>query len=238
MNPIGSAGLSMQTLAPTIIDPFAALTENKDWTGKPIAKLDFNSMRPTAGHTRAKDTASPWSTFISKAVNYATGGDEYKPGIVSPTPDQIDYLIGQITGGVGREISKVSQVVSSAATGEELPLFKTPLVGRFIGTTEGSAAESSRFYENLKKIGVHKAEIDGLRRDKRGNEIAEYLKENPEAKLLDTATRIQDQVSNLTKLKRTLIKRDAPQENVKAINDRITLMMEKFNSITKTAMQD
>jgi len=42
----------------------------------------------------------------------------------------------------------------------------------------------------------------------------------------------------LTKLKRTLIKRDAPQENVKAINDRITLMMEKFNSITKTAMQD
>lgn len=233
MNPIGSAGMSMQTLAPTVLDPFAALTENKDWTGKPIAKLDFNSLRPTAGHTRAKDTASPWATFLSKAVNYATGGDEYKPGVASPTPDQIDYLLGQISGGVGREVSKISQVVSSAATGEELPMYKTPLFGRFVGTTEGNAAESSRFYENLKKIGVHKASIDGLRKDGRGSEISGYLQENHEARLLTAATHVQDRVSNLNKLKRTLIKRDAPPEKIKEINAQITGVMTRFNEMTK-----
>lgn len=233
MNPIGSAGISMQTLAPTVLDPFAALTENKDWTGKPIAKLDFNSLRPTAGHTRAKDTATPWATFLSKAVNYATGGDEYKPGVASPTPDQIDYLIGQVTGGVGREISKTSQVVRSTMTGEDLPLFKMPLVGRFVGTTEGNAAESSRFYENLKQIGAHKAEIDGLKRDHKPLEIIRYLRENPDAKLLTAATHVEEQISKLTHLRNTLVKKDVPSERIKAINEQITARMSHFNKVVK-----
>jgi len=233
MNPIGSAGLSMQTLAPTVLDPFAALTENRDWTGKPIAKLDFNSMRPTAGHTRAKDTATPWATFLSKAVNYATGGDEYKPGVASPTPDQIDYLIGQVTGGVGREISKAAQVVKSATTGEDLPLFKTPLLGRFVGTTEGNAAESSRFYENLKQIGAHKAEIDGLKRDRKPLELIRYLRDNPDAKLLTAATHVEEQIQKLTHLRRALVKKDTPPERVKAINDQITSRMAQFNKMVK-----
>ncbi|MBL8440234.1 MAG: hypothetical protein JNK96_03355, partial [Betaproteobacteria bacterium] len=46
-NPIGNAGLSLQTIAPTVVDPFAALAENKDWTGKPIAKMDMNANSPT-----------------------------------------------------------------------------------------------------------------------------------------------------------------------------------------------
>ncbi|MEN6467722.1 MAG: LPD38 domain-containing protein, partial [Smithella sp.] len=35
-NPMGSSGLSIQTFMPTIADPFVALAENRDWTGKPI----------------------------------------------------------------------------------------------------------------------------------------------------------------------------------------------------------
>jgi len=232
-NPIGSAGLSLQTLAPTIIDPLAALAENKDWTGKQIAKKDFNSMQPTAGHTRAKDTATPWARAIAYGVNWVTGGTDYKPGMASPTPDQIDYLIGQATGGVGREASKLSQVASSTVSGEELPLYKIPLLGRFVGTTTGQAAESGRFYENLKEIGEHDAELSGLKKDRRMAEYQVYLRENPQARLVPIADRTYREVSKLIRMKREALKAGASKERVKMLDQQITARMAQFNARVK-----
>lgn len=229
-NPIGGAGLSLQTLTPTIIDPLAALAENKDWTGKPIARKDFSSLKPTAGHTRAKDTATPWAKAISYAVNMATGGTDYKPGMVSPTPDQIDYLIGQATGGVGREASKLSQVASSTLSGEELPLYKIPLVGRFVGTTAGQAAEASRFYENMREIGEHDSELTGLRKDHKMAERAQYMRENREAMLVPIANKTYREVSKLNTQKRDLIKAGASRDRVKLIEQQITARMRAFNT--------
>jgi hypothetical protein len=56
-NPIGNAGLSMQTLAPTALDPLVALTENKDWTGRPIARTS-SSNKAIPGHALARDTST------------------------------------------------------------------------------------------------------------------------------------------------------------------------------------
>ncbi len=228
-NPIGSAGLSLQTITPTIIDPLAALSENKDWTGKPIAKTDFNKLAPTAGHTRAKDTATPWARVISYAVNYATGGTDYKPGEVSPTPDQIDYLIGQAFGGIGREAGKLAQVASSSMSGEDLPLYKVPLIGRFVGTTQGQAAESARFYANLRELGGHKAELDGLRKDRKMVESAAYRRENPQAALVPMAERMHREVSKLHATKRALIERGVSPDQVKLLDARATFLMKTLN---------
>lgn len=228
-NPLGSAGASVQTIAPTIIDPLVALSENRDWTGKPIAKADFNKLAPTAGHTRSKDTATPWAKAMSYGINIATGGTDYKPGIASPTPDQIDYLIGQITGGVGREVGKLSQVASGTLSGEEVPMHKIPLVGRFIGTTQGQSAEASRFYDNLRTLGEHKVEIEGLRKDGRGAEVSAYLAENPDARLVMMANRIQREVSKLQTAKRALIAKGVAQDQVRFLDARITVMMKRLN---------
>ncbi|MFA6358893.1 MAG: LPD38 domain-containing protein, partial [Candidatus Omnitrophota bacterium] len=126
-NPMGSSGLSMQTVAPTFLDPFAALAENKDWTGRPIYKEDFNALNPTPGTSRVKDSATIFGRGLAWAFNILTGGDKYTPGLFSPTPDQIDYLSGQITGGLGREIGKTSMMFESLYTGEELPTYRLPL---------------------------------------------------------------------------------------------------------------
>jgi hypothetical protein len=232
-NPIGSAGLSMQTLAPTVLDPLAALAENKDWTGKPIAKKDFNSLAPTAGHTRAKDTATPWAKAISYGVNWITGGSDYKPGLVSPTPDQIDYVVGQVTGGVGRELGKIAQVATSTVSGEELPMHKIPLVGRFVGTTEGQSAEASKFYNNLRELGEHKAELDGLKKDKKGKEYSAYLKANKEARLVPMAEQIHRDVAKLNSQKRDAIKAGVSRERIKVMDMQIAARMRVLNKRVK-----
>jgi hypothetical protein len=90
------AGFSIQTIAPTAIDPLVALSENKDWTGKPIAKEDFNKLSPTPGFSRSKDTASDPSKWIAEAINTISRGNKYVPGMASPTADQIDYLFNGI----------------------------------------------------------------------------------------------------------------------------------------------
>jgi GNAT superfamily N-acetyltransferase len=227
-NPIGNAGWSAQTLAPTFADPIVALTENRDWTGKPIARKDFSSLDPTPGYTRAKDTASEFSTQIAKFLNYASGGTEFKPGVLSPTPDQIDYLIGQATGGLGREILKAEQTVVKTATGEELPPYKIPLVGRFYGETKSSAAESSRFYKNLTELNEHENEIKGLRASKQPT--AEYMKENPEARLAPLARKTYSEIQKLRKRKEQLLERDAPRESIKQVEEMITKRMQALNA--------
>jgi len=126
-NPIGNAGWSVQTISPTIADPIVALFENKDWTGKPIARQDMSSLDPSPGYTRAKESATWLSEQLAYYLNLASGGTDAKRGLISPTPDQLDYLGGQLSGGLGREIGKVMKTVESQITGEELPQYNIPV---------------------------------------------------------------------------------------------------------------
>jgi len=234
-NPIGNAGWSFQTFAPTVADPAVALFENKDWTGKPIAKKDISSLDPTPGYTRAKDTASWFSKNLAEFLNYATGGTKYRPGILSPTPDQIDYLIGQATGGVGREIMKAEQTVTSAVTGEELPTYKIPLVGRFIGETKSQDAQRDRFYDNIRLLNEHENEIKGRRKNR--EPVEEYIRENPESRLFGAANGVERIVQNLRRRREDLIKKDAPKSEVQAIEKRITEVMTRFNERVAAAKE-
>ncbi|WP_372892011.1 LPD38 domain-containing protein [Sphingomonas sp.] len=226
-NPVGNAGLSLQTITPTAIDPIAALAENKDFTGKPIARKDFNSLNPTPGFTRGKDTSTALGKGISEMLNMLTGGSKYTPGVFSPTPDQIDYLLGQAFGGIGREYNKVEQTASSLLTGEELPSYKIPLLGRLYGSSEGQSAQANKYYENLKRINMHKAEIKGRR--EAHEDVAGYIQENPEAKLTMLASNTYNQVTKLRKIKRKLIEDGADPAKVRQVEDNITATMRRLN---------
>jgi hypothetical protein len=234
-NPIGNAGWSIQTLAPTVADPLVALAENKDWTGKPIAKEDISNLDPTPGYSRSKETASYISKAMAKFLNAATGGTDYTPGGASPTPDQIDYLIGQLTGGVGRELLKAEQTVTSQFTGEELPIYKVPLVGRFVGDSEGQAAERNRFYNNIILLNKHEREIKGRQKDR--IPTRDYLMEYPEARLYSYANQVERNIRTLRKRRDALIEQDAPKERVKQVENQMTVQMKRFNERVKSAQE-
>lgn len=233
-NPMGSAGLSLQTITPTVIDPFAALAENKDWTGKAIYKEDMNGLHPTPGYLRAKDTATAFSKVLAQLINASSGGTDFKPGMFSPTPDQIDYLIGQAFGGVGREGQKIGQTGVSVATGDDLPTYKIPLLGRFYGDTRDQSAESGKFYEALKRINMHQAEIKGMRENGRSQEIADYFNENPEARLSLMAQATERGLSELHRMKVKALKAD-DADRVKEIDSMITERMKAFNERVRAA---
>jgi hypothetical protein len=226
LSPVGSAGSLSQSAFPTVLDPVVSLDTNRDWTGKKISKEDVSSLKPTPGHTRAHDTATPWAMALSKVINWATGGTDYTPGIMSPTPDAIDFLIEQVTGGVGREISKAAQVAKSAQTGEELPIYKVPLVGRFVGSSSGTAAIRSQFYENVKAANIAWEEIKGRAEHK--EELQSYLKSHPEARFAQSAEKFQRGIGDLQEAKQRAVEK-GEKEKVRMFEDKITGLMKRFN---------
>lgn len=226
-NPIGNAGLSMQTVAPTLLDPVAALTENKDFAGRPIARKDFNSKNPTPGYTRAKDTASSIGTGLAYFINSASGGNAYRKGQLSPTPDQIDYLIGQAAGGVGREGLKIQEAIKSVATGEELPNYKIPLVGKFYGNAKNKDAERGAYYNNVVMLNELESELKGRRENKDG--VEEFKSAHPLYKLIMLGNQTEKSIAALTKQKKRLQDANASQDRLKLTNELIDRKMKLLN---------
>ncbi len=128
-----------------------------------------------------------------------------------------------------REANKVFQTAGAAYSGEDLPLYKIPLAGRFIGDTEGQSGQSAKFYEAIKQINMHEAEYKGLLKDGRRQEAAAYLVENPAVKLILAGNHVESQVRKLRSMKRDLVEKEASQDQVRAIDERITATMRKFN---------
>ena len=166
---------------------------------------------------------------LAEAINWVSGGNEYVAGAFSPTPDQIDYLIAQLGGGVAREAAKVQQTVSSTLSGEELPTYKVPLVGRFVGNAASQASQASAFYANLNRLNELETEIKGLRKDGRFDEAAKLARENPQSMMIAMANRAERDVQRLRREKRELIANDASREQVRAKEDQITAVMTRLN---------
>ena len=230
-NPIGNAGLSMQSLAPTVLDPIAALAENKDFSGRKIAKESFDQVTP--GHALARDTATVPAKWLAEGINWLSGGTAHTRGAFSPTPDQIDYLIGQATGGVGRELSKFQQSVVGAAQGDDVPWHKVPALGRFYGDAGSDSAKQSAYYRHLEAVQQHAAEVKGLRLEKKLGEAQAYLQKHPEARWHLAANAAQRNIRELQKQRRELEQQGAPREQVRALEQRIVARMERFSALVQ-----
>jgi hypothetical protein len=233
-NPLGGAQNLGQLVAPTVIDPVVALMQNKDWTGHAIYRENSNGLDQQPGHATAKDSASTVGKGLAKAINSITGGTEYRPGAWSPTPDQLDYVFGQLTGGLGRELLKVNQTLAAQVTGDELPPYKIPLVGRLYGNTRGQAGQSEQFYQNVKAINEVENELRGRMRNRQ--DVEELRKTEPLTNLIGAGNQAENMISKLRKVRKTLTERAEPgyQERVKEIDGRIAEVMTNLNrEVTK-----
>jgi hypothetical protein len=225
-NPLGGAD-AVQMVTPSPFDWAVDLLRNKDWTGRDIAMTDRSNLDPTPGHSRGKDSATPWANALSRGLNWMTGGTEFQPGAWSPTPDQIDYVIGQFTGGVGREAGKLASTLAAPFTGEDLPPNKIPLVGRLYGNTRSPAAGSELFYENVREANQLENEIRGrLEARESTDDLEPYAYE-----LMRLGKGADARVRGLRRRKRFVMEQAAEghEEEVKRLNEEIGRVMDDFN---------
>jgi hypothetical protein len=223
-NPLGGAGF-LQTISPTIIDPFVAIFENQDAFGRPVSREDM-STNPSPGYLRSRENSSEFSKMFAEALNYMSGGTQFTKGIVSPTADDIDYVVGQYLGGVGREAQRFYQLGKSQVTGEELEQYRIPLFGKIYGTTDSPAAVSAKFYKAVTRLAEHENEIKG--RAEAGEDVGAYIDRYPEARLFRAANRLENQISQLNKTMREIRKIDKDDPRIELLKERKEELMRMF----------
>jgi GNAT superfamily N-acetyltransferase len=235
INPFGG-GTFLQTIAPTFLDPAMALAENKDSFGRPIFKED-PSLKPTPGWQRTRDSASTFSKGLAWFLNYASaGGEEFNKGFISPTGDQLDFLIGQATGGIGRELKRTVDLGINKYEGEETPAYRVPLANRFLGETKTEAATAARFYDNVTMLARHENVLNG-RIDNKGD-VQGYYKENPIARYAFVANDFENDVSSLNRTMSDLRKLPDTKENkdkIKRVKEAKLKTMETLNNLVRKA---
>ena len=233
-SPLG-ATLGLQTITPTVLDPLVAISQNQDAFGRPIARED-RATAPTPGWERSRDNASSLSQGIAYALNLLTsGGEEHAKGFISPTADQLDYLAGQIGGGVSREILKAGELAKSTTTGEEVPMHRIPFFGRFVGDVGSPAATSQQFYTNITDMAEHENVVKG--RMKSQGDVMGYYQDHPEARLWNAANNVENQINALNKRKRELESRGASVEALKQVENQKTVIMQRFNNQVKAVQE-
>jgi hypothetical protein len=63
--------------------------------------------------------------------------------------------------------------------------------------------------------------------------VGEYLRDNPEARLVGLANSVEREVQALRQRRRDLVERDAPPESVKMVEAQIKAKMKRFNDRVK-----
>jgi len=231
-NPLGGTGLGWQTITPTVAKPFVQIGANKDAFDRPIFRED-RATKPTPGYSRSRETASSISKFLAEALNFMSGGTKYQKGLLSPTADEIDYLAGQVTGGVGRELTKTKDIISNLITGEETPAYRIPLLGRFYGDVDSNASQANTFYNNVVKMSNFEQEIKGRQAHKEST--ADFMKENPSARLWQRANSVENQITALKKERKELYEKDASKDQIKRKTDQMISVMRNFNQQVSNA---
>jgi len=231
-NPLGSSGL-IQTLSPTLSDPFFAIAENKDAFGRPISK-ENRATNPSPGWERSRDNASAISQGLAYGINYLTGGGKYGIGAFSPTADDIDYAFSQYVGGLGREVAKAAGFVKAKVEGEETPPYKVPILGKAYGETETPSAVSDKFYKNVTMLAELEGEMKRMR-EKREN-LSEFMKDNPEYRFIQNANNLENQISKINKTIKEIQKRPETEQTkaqIERYKEQKQRMMNNFNERIK-----
>jgi hypothetical protein len=226
-SPFGNQGLTPLAIVPSAAEPLVGLTINKNAFGQTISRQD-SYTRPTPGYTRTKETGSTAGKEIARLMNLAMGGTDYaKAKLWSPTGDDIDFLIGSVTGGPGREISKIGEFAKNQISGEQTPAYRVPVLGRFYGETDTKPVISSRFYNNINQMYEHENTIKNLVKDPVAKR--QYLQDNPDARMWPMAEKFEAQINDLNAMKKKLQMANRPKEQIDRLDNKRIILMNRFN---------
>lgn len=128
-----------------LLTPFYENLKDEDYKGSKITgRTSWNAYLPE--YQRAKKGTGDVFMWISEGLNDVTGGNKYERGWAQVNPSQLEHLVMGWSGGTGRAVSGLYEVIKSTIAGENPELERAPIVRRFYG----KVTEENR-YRRLKK---------------------------------------------------------------------------------------
>jgi len=234
----------VRMLSPTIIDPVVDIGFEKTPFGTPLMPDKVYEGQPDSSrHWRS--VTGP-SKAIAQWLNEFGGGSAGVPGAISISPETLDLLFEQATGGLGRVITRAGGLALAPASGREIGTNDIPLVRRF-ATSPGSWEDRARFKSNYDEIqGVNRT-MKNLRDNvalARTPELRATARRDLEAFQTENKTilgmrtqvnNVYSQIKSIDERKKALYKSGLPDNEVnpklKVLDDQQREIFTRFNRI-------
>lgn len=213
LNPTGNEGF--KTFVPDALAPvFETYVWNKDFTGKPIAKLTpFNERDPE--WKRVYKGTSGWLVDASKFFNDLTNGggpgSDFRKGVIDFNPAKVENLLESYFGGMAKFLNQSGKTLyygaKSIAEGEmddNLTARNVPVLNRFYNKVDDRNAFSginTDYFKLRDEMEQFKYELNGVKKNYRNNPdeyrqmvnsdmFRKYMKFKPYQDLLDRLYKI------------------------------------------------
>ena len=132
---------------------------NKGWTGIPIYKdTPWNKNDPE--WTKAYKNADQTLVGASRWLNEATGGDEFKKGVIDINPAKLEYLLNGVFGGYTNTVGKLKKMGETAFGDREFDWRNMLLANRVVKSGDERTANRKLQNEYFK----YKKEYEETRR--------------------------------------------------------------------------
>ena len=213
LNPTGNEGF--KTFVPDALAPvFETYVWNKDFTGKPIAKLTpFNERDPE--WKRVYKGTSGWLVDASKFFNDITNGggpgSDFRKGVIDFNPAKVENLLESYFGGMAKFLNQSGKTIyygaKSIAEGEmddNLTARNVPVLNRFYNRVDDRnafAGVNTDYFKLRDEMEQFKYELNGVKKNYRNNPdeyrqmvnsdmFRKYMKFKPYQDLLDRLYKI------------------------------------------------
>ena len=162
----------VRMLSPTLVDPLVDIGFERTPFGTPLMPDKVYDGQPDS--MRHWRTVSEPAKDIASAIN-SIGGTAGVAGYVSISPETLELLFEQATGGVGRFITKTIGTVMAPTGDKELSANDIPLFRRFT-VGQGAWVDREKFQNNYE-------EIHGVNRTLKNLKDNVTLARNPEVRI-------------------------------------------------------
>jgi len=217
-NPLQSSTI-LQTIAPTLMDPFVQVGENKTWSGSPLMPENsaFAKVKKPDSELYWASARKP-SVWLATQLNSIFGGNAVKSsGITDISPETLDLVWDTFTGSAGRFVADTASIPFKMVDGELTPA-TAPFSRRIMGQ-KSEHSDSMIYRENIDKVFERVEEIEVYPENKR-------LKEDKIYTLNNAAKQSEKHISKLNKL----LKKAATDEQKKRYKELINKERMSFNS--------
>jgi hypothetical protein len=143
---------------PDLLELHQDLLANKDFFGSDIA-VEQNPLfvKRSQSYVAKRGTGKNFKE-ITKFMNDATGGDEFEDGLVSFSPDRMQYAYSYFFGGLGRSASQSGDVMSLMMADQEVRKQDMPVVSTFFKRPSENE-DRFEYYDNWEEVRQMKTQI-------------------------------------------------------------------------------
>jgi hypothetical protein len=226
------SGSVLQSLSPTLLDPYVMIRENVDPFGNPLRPEKFPNQM-VADSQLYWSSASTVSRTMAEFLNSVSGGDKVKSGLLDFSPNVVDMWANSLFGALGKQAMLLGSLTEKIATdrADDIELADVPIARKLLPTTKHSI-DPMKYHQNVADVLTLRAQIKEYRRTD-PDYVSELLEKNSGLrKMFAMTASTEARLNHLRTLRKNAI-RNGDREREKLLDERIKELQARYNDVFK-----